>query len=225
MCLLAPFIFVLDFADEKVKNKTKALRNLYGVMLVLSVAFWLTSFRVMSECLYQPCVQGWGFYELNKVHYGLTYHMLQTMILLTAQAIFGVFWFHREHAEVRLTSPVYTFLLGAMFMSIWICLTTYIMYEAYAWVVFNLKVSGDVSTFPNNEERVGEMSSPVNLEPALRFMSAFALMLSILTSLMFPNMFWWGHKEDERQLSSFYINPSDTYQSTTAKSTALEGEF
>jgi hypothetical protein len=93
-------------------------------------------------------------------------------------------------AEVRLTSPVYTFLLGAMFMSIWICLTTYIMYEAYAWVVFNLKISGDVSTFPNNEERVGEMSSPVNLEPALRFMSAFALMLSILTALMFPNMFW-----------------------------------
>jgi hypothetical protein len=42
----------------------------------------------------------WGFYELNKVHYGLTYHMLQTMILLTAQAIFGVFWFHREQVRI-----------------------------------------------------------------------------------------------------------------------------
>jgi hypothetical protein len=51
--------------------------------------------------------------------------------------------------------------------------------------------------------------------------------------LLGANLLWnvatmrgrWGHKEDERQLSSFYINPSDTYQSTTAKSTALEGEF
>merc|ERR1719223_326831 len=112
-----------------------------------------------------------------------------------------------------------------MFMSIWICLTTYIMYEAYAWIIFNLKISGDAQTFPNNDGKELEMSSPVDLEPALRFMSAFALMLSVLTALMFPNMLWWGHKEDERQLSSFYINPGDTYQSTTAKSTTLEGEF
>mmetsp|Transcript_27743 Transcript_27743/g.60648 ORF Transcript_27743/g.60648 Transcript_27743/m.60648 type:complete len:234 (-) Transcript_27743:2062-2763(-) len=227
-CICRPFVIILDFCDEKVKNKPKTLRNCYAVMLFLSVIFWLTSFRVMSQCFYHPCIEGWGLHELNKMHYGLTYHMMQTEILLSLQAIFGIIWFHRENAEARLTSPVYSFLLGAMFMSIWICLTTYIMYEAYAWIIFNLKITGDVLTFPsNNEDEVDhdQTSSVTDLEPALRVMSSFAAALTLVSVLLFPNMLWWGHKEDERQLSSFYISPGDTYQSTSAKSNTLEGEF
>lgn len=228
-CICRPFVILLDFVDERVKNKAKSLRNCYAILLFLTVIFWLTSFRVMSQCFYHPCIEGFGFYELNKMHYGLTYHMMQTEILLTLQAVFGIVWFHRENAEARLTSPVFSFLLGAMFMSIWISLTTYIMYEAYAWIIFNLKISGDVLTFPGNEERTMETSSVTDLEPALRVMSSFAAALSLFTILLFPNMLWWGHKEDERQLSSFYISPGDTYQSTSAKSAtglaSLEGEF
>ena len=58
-CFFRPFVFILDFLDDRVHNKAKALRNSYAVMFIMSVVFWLTSFRVMSECFYHPCIEGY----------------------------------------------------------------------------------------------------------------------------------------------------------------------
>eukprot|EP00959_Pyramimonas_sp_CCMP1952_P362686 7595246-Pyramimonas_sp.AAC.2 len=64
MKIAASFCFSLgtsrdsDFVDERVKNKAKSLRNCYAILLFLTVIFWLTSFRVMSQCFYHPCIEG-----------------------------------------------------------------------------------------------------------------------------------------------------------------------
>ncbi|KAK3281457.1 hypothetical protein CYMTET_10760 [Cymbomonas tetramitiformis] len=178
---------ILDWTDNLVKNKPEFISRFYLATGVMTFGFMVASFCCVERCLYDDCITGYGIDQLNRVHYGISHQALQTILLFSAQSIFGFWWFRREDAKVSLSDWVYAFLLGTTAMSVFISVTTWILWDCYAWIDKNLKINGDIY----QDETYKQV---VDLESGFRAMQVFAMSLFCLFSTFTPCMYWWGKK-------------------------------
>lgn len=88
--IVSPFFWLLEWTEERVNDKPKALKYMYLLSLFFIICNFCSSLFTIERCFYDPCIRGYGRDELNRVHYGLSINSLTvSCAYLTGPRIFG----------------------------------------------------------------------------------------------------------------------------------------